>query len=192
MSQLRLVRGALVLVAIATATFALTGAAPAGKSADAKQKMIERGMQLTFLGGCNDCHTPGGMYGAPDFDRRLSGSELGWQGPWGVSYPRNLTPDMETGLGKWSEKEIATAIRTGKRPDGSVLLPPMPWPNYTGMSDEDAYAIAAFLKSIPAVSHRAPRALSPLMKVGGAVVSIPPPPPWDAPKGPPPGAGEGH
>jgi len=153
---------------------------------------LKRGAYLAEVGGCGDCHTPGGMYGAPDSSRRLSGSELGWQGPWGTSYPPNLTPDHETGLGAWTDEEIVRAVRTGVSRDGRKVLPPMPWPNYAHLTDEDAFAMAAYLKSLPPVKHSAPRALSPNQMPEGAFVTIPPPPAWDAPKssgvggGPPP------
>src|SRR5262245_40326847 len=140
---------------------------------------IARGKYLTIVGGCNDCHTPGTFYGQMDTTRLLSGTELGWQGPWGVSYPRNLTPDMETGLGSWSEDDIVQALRTGKKKDGSPILPPMPWPFYSQMTDEDLHALAAYLKSIPAVKHKAPDIIPPSGKVTGPVFIVPPPGSWD-------------
>lgn len=151
-----------------------------------QQQKIERGEYLTWLGGCNDCHTPGTFYGAPDMERKFSGSELGWTGPWGTTYPRNITPDSATGIGAWSEDDIVKALRTGQRADGSEVLPPMPWPMYAHLTDEDAYAIAAFLKSIPPVSHRVPDKLPPGQSAAGAIV-IPPPTAWDAPRTPPAG-----
>lgn len=80
------------------------------------------------------------------------------------------------------------AMRTGQRADGSPVLPPMPWPNYSRLSDEDAYAIAAYLKSIPAVKHRMPANLPPGTKPAGTALVIPPPSAWDAPKSTPGGA----
>ena len=154
------------------------------RGVDTLAAKLARGEMLTWVGGCNDCHTPGGMYGAPDLNRRLSGSELGWQGPWGVSYAKNLTPDYETGLGKWSEQDIASALRTGVRPDGSHLLPPMPWVGYARMSDEDMSALVTYLKSVPAVSHKVPNPIPPGQRAGGPTVVIPPPPQWDAPVAP--------
>ena len=151
---------------------------------------IARGRYVSLICACNDCHTPGTFYGAPDTTRKLSGSELGWHGPWGVSFPRNITPDQETGIGSWTEDQIVTAIRTGQRPDKSLLLPPMPWPMYANLSDEDAYALAAYLKSIPAVTHKAPDRLPPDAPVTVPALSFPPPPAWDAPSTPP-GGGPG-
>lgn len=149
---------------------------------------LERGEYLTTIMACNDCHTPGTFYGAPDFDRRLSGSELGWVGPWGTSFARNLTPDPETGIGNWSEDDIVKTIRTGQRADGTEVLPPMPWPMYSNMTDEDAYAISAYLKSLPAVSHKVPDKLPPGTKPGKHDWVVPEPSAWDAPRIPPGGA----
>jgi mono/diheme cytochrome c family protein len=149
--------------------------------AEAPARLVERGRHLALVTGCNDCHTPGGMFGAPDGQRALSGSELGWRGPWGVSYPRNLTPDTETGIANWSADQIVTAIRTGQRPNGTTIAPPMPWPSYAALSDEEAYAIAAYVKSLPPVYHRAPVAIGPAapMPPNAVVVAFPPPPAWD-------------
>jgi mono/diheme cytochrome c family protein len=156
---------------------------------------VARGKYLTTICNCIDCHTPGTLYGAPDTTRALSGSELGWEGPWGVTYARNLTPDMETGIGKYTADDIVRALRTGRRLDGSPMLPPMPWPNAAQMSDEDIQAVAAYLKSLPAVSHKVPERLQPGSKAP-AKLTFPPPPAWDAknlpaPASPAPGGGAG-
>jgi len=177
----RFVSLGLAAVALGAAVVALAAGTPA-KHADAKSK-VARGEYLVTVMGCGDCHTPGTLYGAPDFSRRLSGSELAWVTPAGTAYARNLTPDMETGIGKWSEEDIVRAIRAGMRPDGSVIQPPMPWPNYGGLSDEDAYAIAAYLKSLLPVKHQVPAALPPGAKARGAALILPAPPAWDAPRG---------
>jgi len=166
-------------------------AAPAPAAMTQEQK-VERGQYLTTIMGCNDCHTPGTFYGAPDFDRKLSGSELGWVGPWGTTYARNLTPDMETGLGKWSEDDIAKALRTGMRADGSEILPPMPWPMYTNMTDDDVYSIAAYLKTLPPVSHKVPDKKAPGSKQDPNDWKLPTPLAWDAPKTAPAGAAPTH
>jgi mono/diheme cytochrome c family protein len=151
----------------------------------AEQK-LEHGRYLTTVMGCNDCHTPAALYGAPDTTRRLAGSELGWQGPWGVTFARNLTSDTETGLGSWTEGQIVTAIREGRRPDGTPLLPPMPWPSFAHLTDADANAIAFYIKSVPAVRHVNLKQVPPGQPFTGAALTFPPPPAWDTPKGPPP------
>jgi mono/diheme cytochrome c family protein len=143
---------------------------------------LKRGEYLAMVTGCHDCHTPGGMYGAPDMHRALSGSELGWQGPWGISYAANLTPDSATGIGSWTAVEIERALRSGVKKDGSPVLPPMPWPDFTRLSPEDMAALTTYLKNIPAVRHAVPPAIPPGGKASGAVVTFPPPPVWDAPK----------
>src|SRR5512144_2120297 len=98
-------------------------AAPSGQVAGGPPASdpVKRGQYLVQTIGCGHCHTPGGIYGEPDPTRFMSGSEVGWEGRWGVSYPRNLTPDSATGIGKWTEEQIVTAIRTLKRPDGTTL-----------------------------------------------------------------------
>lgn len=151
----------------------------------AEQK-VARGHAIAWSSGCNDCHTPGTFYGTPDTTRTLAGTELGWTGPWGTSYPRNLTPDS-TGIITWTEEQIVTAFRQGHRPDGTPLLPPMPWPSYAHMSDEDAYALAAYIKSVPPVHHVNPARLPPGAKAPAALV-FPPPTAWDAQNLPPPTA----
>jgi mono/diheme cytochrome c family protein len=155
-------------------------APPAQEAAMTPAEMIARGKVVSYTSGCQDCHTPGALYGAPDSTRELSGSDLGWQGPWGVTYPRNLTPDSTTGIGAWTEDQIVTAIRQGHRPDGSPILPPMPWPGFSRFSDRDVRALAAYLKSLPPVSHAVPSVLPPGAKVSGPLIVIPAPPPWDA------------
>jgi mono/diheme cytochrome c family protein len=188
-----------IAAALALAVAAFTSCAPANKPATESQPAstesalspLDRGKQLTVVGGCIDCHTPGTLFGAPDFSRNLSGSELGWQGPWGTTYARNLTPDPETGLGRYKAEEIVAAIKGGKRLDGSPMLPPMPWQNYAGMSDEDLNAIAAYLLSLPPVKHAVPDRVAPGMKPAGSFLTFPAPSEWDVPKTPAAGAGGG-
>ena len=143
---------------------------------------VKRGEYLTTLMSCVDCHTPGTFYGAPDFSRHLSGSEMGWKGAWGITYARNLTPDMETGIGNWTADDIVKTLRTGVRPNGTGLNPPMPWQNYTHMTDEDAYAIAAYLKSLAPVKHPVPDRKIPGVEATGSMIVFPPPTEWDAPR----------
>jgi len=145
---------------------------------------VEHGTYLATIMGCHDCHTPGNFYNAPDFNRSLSGSEIGWVGPWGTSYARNLTPDLETGIGSWTEDQIMLTLQTGKRPDGTELLPPMPWPNYAGLTPRDVRSLAKYLKSLPPVHHVNPPQLPPGQKSPTGALVLPPPPAWDVPKTP--------
>ena len=130
-------------------------AAPAAPAADAAS--IERGKYLVTTSGCHDCHTPwklGPKGPEPDMDRMLSGHPEGtqlppppkpvgpwlvaasatntaWSGPWGMSFTANLTPDRDTGLGKWTLRNFTEAIRTGRHMGrGRPILPPMPIPMY--------------------------------------------------------------
>jgi mono/diheme cytochrome c family protein len=173
--------GILALVSLSTLALGAAGSKPA--AADRKP-MIARGQYLVTIMGCNDCHTPGYFYGAADLDRRLSGSDMAWKGPWGFTFARNLTPDMETGLGYWSEDEIVKAVRTGVSNDGRTLMPPMPWQDFSALTDADAHAIAAYLMSLPAVKHKVHDPVPPGQAYDGAFVEFPPPTPWDAPRPP--------
>jgi mono/diheme cytochrome c family protein len=121
------------------------------------QAVIDRGEYLVAISSCNDCHTPGYFAGAADPSRFLGGSDAGVEVPGlGVFVGPNLTPDVETGLGGWTTEDIVTALRTGVRPDGRILAPVMPWPNYSNLSDEDAYAVAAYLQTLDPISHKVP------------------------------------
>lgn len=121
------------------------------------ETLVDRGRYLVTISGCSDCHTPGGLLGKPDERRLLGGSDVGFGIPGlGVFAGSNLTPDAETGLGKWSEAQIIAAITTGARPDGRILAPVMPWAALSNLSKSDARAIAAYLKSLPPVRHAVP------------------------------------
>ena len=177
---------ALAVTGLACTTATSTPPVPPEMTSEQK---IARGKVMAYTSGCVDCHTPGTFYGAPDTTRMLSGSELGWYGPWGTTYPRNLTPHVETGIGSWSEDDIVTAFRQGHRPDKSPILPPMPWPMYAQMTDEDAYALAAYLKSLPPIEHAMPAVVPPGGKPTTPFLTLPAPPAWDAQNLPPPAAG---
>ena len=90
-----------------------------------------------------------------EFQSNLSNTV--WAGPWGVSFSTNLTPDKETGIGTCTVKDFANAMRTGKHAGfGRKILPPMPWSDYSHLSDEDLISIFAYLKSIKPVKNRVP------------------------------------
>ncbi len=118
---------------------------------------VARGQYLVGIMDCTGCHSTGALAGKPEAAKFLAGSDIGFQIPGlGIFYPPNLTPDVQTGLGNWSEQDIATALRTGVRPDGRELAPAMPWRSYASLSDADVQAVAAYLKTLPAVSHAVP------------------------------------
>lgn len=145
---------------------------------------INRGAYLVTVGGCNDCHTPlklGAHGPEPDLSRTLSGhpesvvlppapplaggpwlwagaaTMTAFAGPWGISYAANLTPDPETGLGRWTEAQFVKTLKTGRHLGVSrPILPPMPWQNASRMREEDLRAIYAYLRSLPPIRNRVP------------------------------------
>jgi mono/diheme cytochrome c family protein len=123
--------------------------------------IVTRGQYLATIMDCGGCHTPGALAGQPDGRRKLAGSDIGFGGPFGVVYPKNLTPDRETGLGDWGDAEIARAIRHGQSRDGRPLLPVMPWRSYAALTPDDAEALVAYLRSIPPVKFAVPADVKP-------------------------------
>lgn len=145
----------------------------AAQAADNAQ--VARGKYLVTIGSCTDCHTPGSFFGKPDMKRFLGGSDVGFAIPGlGVFVGPNLTPDKETGLGKWSTQQIVTALTTGKLPDGRMLAPVMPYEAYAHLTHADALAIVAYLKSLPPVSHKVAGPFGPDEKVTVFVMSVQP------------------
>src|SRR5690606_18902673 len=156
-----------VLAAIAAVTASFSSLRP-----PAGATPIERGKYLVSSMACHDCHTPwtvGPNGPEPDMSRMLSGHPAGltlppapkgtdawpitaaatmtaWSGPWGVSFTANLTPDPETGLGRWTAEEFIAALRTGRHQGrGRQILPPMPYPMIRNLTDDDLRAIFAYL-----------------------------------------------
>lgn len=143
----------------------------------AGRDQVQRGKYLVTLGLCTDCHTPGYFFGKPDMTRYLGGSEVGFHIPeLGVFHGPNLTPDDETGLGRWSADDIVKAIQTGTRPDGRILAPIMPWHAFAEMTKQDAMAVAAYLKSLPPVSNKVPGPFGPAETPTSFVFKVTPPP----------------
>ena len=122
------------------------------------ETLLERGKYLvTTVGACGNCHTPRDKAGHATSGLALSGGFEFDDGPIGHVVGPNITPDPETGIGKWTEAQIVTALRDGTRPDGTIIGRPMPVPAYRQLSDRDAAAIAAYLKSLKPVRHQVPR-----------------------------------
>jgi mono/diheme cytochrome c family protein len=118
-------------------------------SALASNPLIERGEYLARAGNCGSCHT------APGAEAMAGG--VAFDTPFGRIYSTNITPDVATGIGTWSEAQFAEALRKGVRPDGTHLYPVFPYTAYTKVTDEDAAALFAYLRSLPAVSSSPPR-----------------------------------
>ena len=137
---------------------------------------VERGSYLVVVAGCNDCHTPGFFLGKPDKDKFLGGSDVGFEIPGlGVFNGRNITPDKETGIGAWTDEQIATVITTGKRPDGRQLAPIMNYASFTYLTKEDVAAVVAYLRSVPAVNNQVPGPFKPGEKVSIFTFRVLPP-----------------
>jgi cytochrome c553 len=119
-------------------------------SAGSAETPTERGSYLVnTIGACGNCHA---RDAAANRTPELAGG-FEFDGEVGHIVMPNITPDPETGIGKWTEAEIVVASRDGKRPDGSLIGPPMPIPAYRQMSDHDAAAIAAYLRSLKPVKN---------------------------------------
>lgn len=105
---------------------------------------------------CANCHIARDGKGLPLFDQGMSGGMLFEDAAFNA-YAPNITPDLETGIGKWTDAQLAKAIREGIRPDGTLIGPPMPVPFYRNLADSDLAAIIAYLKAQPAVKHVVPK-----------------------------------
>jgi mono/diheme cytochrome c family protein len=148
---------------------------PSG-GAVAAETQAQRGKYLVSILPCTDCHTPGTFLGKPDMARYLGGSEVGFEVPGlGIFYGPNITPDDETGLGKWTKEQIATAITEGKRPDGRILAPPMPVESFKNLKHSDALAIAAYLKTLPPIKNKVAGPFGPTEKPTSFVYQVLPP-----------------
>ncbi len=151
---------------------------------------VELGRHLVSSIGCNDCHTPfkmGPNGPEPDMTRMLSGHpqdlvlpdppQLGagpwtwvgaatntaYAGPWGVTFAPNLTPDVNTGLGIWTEEMFVQAIRTGRHMGQSrTIQPPMPWQAFANMTDRELKSIYAYLRTVPPIENLAPEYRPPM------------------------------
>src|SRR5512137_1822460 len=120
-------------------------------------KLVERGAYLmNGIVACGNCHAQRDKEGRVLPALGLSGGMLFDEEPF-RAYARNITPDPETGIGKWTDAQIVRAIREGIRPDGTLIGPPMPIEFYRGMSDDDALALAAWLRAQAPVKHSVPK-----------------------------------
>jgi cytochrome c553 len=120
------------------------------------QTPIERGTYLMqSIVACGNCHTQNTPQG-PRPGMELAGGTK-FDEPFGVAYASNITPDPETGIGKWTDEQLILAIREGKRPDGSLIGPPMPIPLYRGLADADVKAIVAYLRAAKPVENKVPK-----------------------------------
>lgn len=134
---------------------------------------LERGRYLVnSIVACGNCHTQQGPNGPLAGMELAGGLVIDAPGAFTVHTP-NITPDPATGIGRWTDAQIVAAIREGKRPNGTIIGPPMPIELYRNLSDEDVLAIVAYLRSVPAVVNTPPK----------SVYKIPLPPSYGPPVG---------
>jgi mono/diheme cytochrome c family protein len=140
------------LAAALAAAIASTAALAAGNDA----ATLDRGRYLVRIGGCNDCHTAGYPEAAGKLPESqwLTGNAVGFQGPWGTTYPANL----RLALAAMSEAQWLARAR-------SEMRPPMPWFNLRAMSDADLRAIYRYVTYLGAAGHPAPVYAAPGQKV---------------------------
>ncbi|HEY0836706.1 MAG TPA: c-type cytochrome [Azospirillum sp.] len=141
-------------IAGAALAASLLSAVPAANA----ETPLERGRYLmNGIVACGNCHTPQTMEGP------VPGKELAGGTPFEdaafTAYAPNITPDPETGIGRWTDAQIIAAIREGKRPDGSLIGPPMPVQFYRDMADSDVKALVAYLRSVPPVKNAVPKSV---------------------------------
>lgn len=117
-----------------------------------KTDKVAYGRYLAYIGHCLECHTPIGARGRDMEHAGAGGQEF--EGPWGVSVAANITPDPDTGLGKWSDADIKRAVTSGVRPDGTKLKPPMAFAYYKNIASDDLDALVAFLRTLKPVVHK--------------------------------------
>ena len=153
----------------------------------------EWGHHIVTIADCGNCHTPKKMTAMgpvededlafsghpsampfPDVHRKemesnhlfYSADLTSWVGPWGVSFAANITSDSTTGIGTWSEEQFITCLRKGKYmglDKARNLLPPMPWPAFSKMTDDELKAVFAYLKSTKPIHNIVPQPMPPLL-----------------------------
>jgi mono/diheme cytochrome c family protein len=160
------------LLTAAMAALCLAGPAHAQDAA-----LLERGRYLVEVtAACGNCHTPMGLQG-PLPGRHLAGGMVFDEPPFRAVGP-NITPDPETGIGRWTDAQLARAIREGIRPDGTLIGPPMPFAFYRGLADRDLAAMIAYLRTVPPVRNTTEKSVYRITlppAYGPPVASVPPP-----------------
>jgi len=138
--------GALTALAVAWRPAIAAIDPPKPQSFDAS--LVKRGRELAAIGNCNDCHT---VRGAKSFAGGVAVPT-----PFGAIYSSNITPDAETGIGRWSEAAFQRAMRFGVDREGRHLYPTFPYDHFTNVSDSDNRALYAFLMTREPVRAVAP------------------------------------
>jgi mono/diheme cytochrome c family protein len=157
--------GGMACVGVAAASYVLVRKPAIAPPLDIKVEMtperIARGKYIFTVSDCSGCHSARDFsrFGGPVVEGRIGEgfefpSELGLPGRVAS---RNITPDLETGIGAWTDGEKIRAIREGISRDGTILFPMMPYKRFRKMSDEDAMSLVAYLNALPPVKHKVER-----------------------------------
>jgi mono/diheme cytochrome c family protein len=172
MAKRRTLAAIVVVLAVAAVAFVwLTSPDPLPASAiPAHQTDLRNGETLYRAGSCLACHRP--PDGAPGVDRGLPSGGRPFRTPVGVFYPQNITPDPETGIGKWSEIDFVNAMARGLAPDGRHYFPAFPYMAYRAMRLSDLLDLRAYLMSLPAVSSPRREADVPLVPLARRGVAL--------------------
>ncbi|TWB83772.1 mono/diheme cytochrome c family protein [Bradyrhizobium sacchari] len=125
---------------------ALAALTTVAQAQDKSSDIIARGEYLARAGDCTACHT------APE--GRLFAGGRAMPTPFGTLYTSNITPDPETGIGRWSADDFYKTMHSGRFPDGGLIYPAMPFASYTKVTRADSDAIFAYLRSIPPVDQK--------------------------------------
>src|SRR5256885_435752 len=125
------------------------------KISDPAERMIaERGHYLVTISACSDCHTTPGAQGPRLADMYLAGGFKMIRKDHGTYVSMNLTADKSTGIGNWTDDDLARAFRNGIAPDGRAIPGHlMPWPSYSSWSDEDLHAVIVYLRHTTPHAH---------------------------------------
>jgi len=137
-----------ILIGLALCTAFNLEQARAELPADPSPETIAKGKALTEAGDCASCHTA-------DATKPLAGGKR-IQTPFGAIYSANLTPDLNTGIGRWSDQAFLRAMRYGERPDGARYYPAFPYPHFTKLIRDDVFAIRAYLGTLTPVNNAPP------------------------------------
>ena len=133
-------------VKLPTAVMALLTLATSAGAQERRDDIVARGEYLARAGDCIACHT------APE--GRIFAGGRAMLTPFGTLYTSNITPDPDTGIGKWTADDFYKTMHSGRFPDGGLIYPAMPFASYTKVTRADSDAIFAYLKSIPAVNQK--------------------------------------
>jgi cytochrome c2 len=115
--------------------------------AQTREQLVRGKYVFGAAAGCG-CHT---MPKQP-----LNAGGRKYDGPFGTVYSSNITPDPTTGIGKWTDEQVITAIRSGRRPNGERLIPVHPFTVFNGMAEQDLKDVVAYLRSVPPVNRATP------------------------------------